>query len=98
MNQDTPIEAATWLRAFRHRIINLLLGSVCALGTLGLLLSFYRVWRDGTGRISFTLAYYIGAYVLALILFYVRRIPDRWRATMPHRPKETTRHPLPIHT
>ena len=35
----------------------------------------WRIWV-----ISLILAYYIGAYILVLILFFVRRIPDRWRA------------------
>lgn len=80
MSQEIPREASNWLRAFRHKIINLLLGSIALLGGIGILISFYRTFLVGTGKISFNLAYYLGAYGLILVLFFVRRIPDPWRA------------------
>lgn len=80
MSQEIPREASNWLRAFRHKIINLLLGSIALLGGVGLIISFYRAFIIGTGRISFNLAYYLGAYGLIIGLFFVHRIPDRWRA------------------
>ncbi len=80
MSQDPPLEASVWLEAFRHKTINLLLGSVSVLGLLGLMFSFYQAWLGGEGGISYILAYYLGAYFLVLILFFVRLIPDRWRA------------------
>jgi len=80
MNIETPLEANNWLQASRHRMINMLLGSVVLLGTLGIIVAVYRVWQTGFERISFTLAYYLGAYGLVLMLYFVRQIPDHWRA------------------
>jgi len=79
MNQDPSLEASVWLQAFRHKAINLLLGSVSVLGTLGLIFSIYQEWRQGIGPLSFISLYYLGAYITVLTLFFVRRIPDRWR-------------------
>ena len=47
MSQDAPLEASIWLEAFRHKTINLLLGSVSVLGTLGLMFNFYQAWLHG---------------------------------------------------
>jgi len=80
MNQEPSHEANIWLQAFRHKIINLLLGSVTILGTFGLLINIYQEWRSGIGSITYISAYYLAAYIVVLILFFVRRIPDRWRA------------------
>jgi len=80
MNQGSSHAATMWLQAFRHKTINLLLGSVSILGTLGLLINFFQEWRLGVRSISYISTYYLGAYILVLILLFVRRIPDRWRS------------------
>jgi len=66
MNQEPSHEANIWLQAFRHKIINLLLGSVTILGTFGLLINIYQEWRSGIGSITYISAYYLAAYIVVL--------------------------------
>ncbi len=79
MSQEAPVDVMVWLRAFRYRTINLLLGSVALLGTAGLLYMLAYRFGHGVG-LSFALIVYLLSYLLVLILFCVRRIPDTWRA------------------
>lgn len=66
-----------WLRDLRHRMLNILLGITCAVSTPGIL---YSVWRSlQTGEWQATL-FYTPAYFLVMILLFVRRISDYWRA------------------
>ena len=69
-----------WLSAYRHKTINLLLGIVSILGTFGVIISIYQELSSWAGSISYISAYYLGGYILVLILFFARQIPDRWRA------------------
>jgi hypothetical protein len=80
MGQDPSYQADMWLQRFRHKIINLLLGSVSVLGALGILINMYQELQSGSRTISFISTYYLGAYIGVLILFFAKRISDRWRA------------------
>ena len=79
MSQETPIDFMVWLRAFRHRSINLLLGSVAVLGTAGILyIVLYRIPTEV--RLTPSRAIYLLSYLVVVVLYFGRRIPDRWRA------------------
>ncbi|MBN1179037.1 MAG: GAF domain-containing protein [Anaerolineae bacterium] len=68
----------TWLRSQRHRVINILLGLVVALGPFGLAASVLRFVREGVS--TPTMWVYLVAYVTIIVLFVFRRIGDDLRA------------------
>jgi signal transduction histidine kinase len=59
--------------------INYLLGTLTVLGALGLAVSLARLTITGS-EISLNLISYTIAYAVIVILFAVRRLPDKWRA------------------
>jgi signal transduction histidine kinase len=69
-----------WLWVFRHRILNLLLGSLALMATFGMLY-ILRPYVPHGGKVTAYLLSYIVAYVVILVIFLVRRIPDMWRAS-----------------
>lgn len=71
-------QTAGWLAELQHRMINLLLGTIVALGTAGMAYTVVRLLTE-KGNL-FNLAYYSVAYLLVVILFLFKRIPDFWRA------------------
>ena len=80
MSQQHIGDTMDWLRVFRHRIINLLLGGVVILGAIGLIFSIVQEIRAGIGQISYILGTYIAAYLVCLFLWLNRRISNKWRA------------------
>ena len=80
MTPKRPVDAMAWLRLFRHRMVSLLLGTVTALGTIGILYILSSYVSARPKRVSVRLIAYLAAYVLLLALFLARRLPVRWRA------------------
>ena len=76
----SPLTSTTiWLQAFRHRIINLLLGTTTILGTIGMVYLIRPFIPEG-GKFSVTLITYLISYTLLILLLIFRQIPDMWRA------------------
>lgn len=71
---SSQIDSIIWLRAFRHRILTLLLGSLAVLSTLGMVFSLWRI-SIGKGD-PVTIFPYTLAYLAVLALFFLRRISD----------------------
>jgi len=67
-----------WLHQQRRILVNVLSGIALIIGTIGLIFSIDGVIRRGA--FNFTSTYYMISYLLALLLFFVRRIPDTYRA------------------
>ncbi len=67
-----------WLHQQRRRLVNVFSGVALIIGTFGMIISILTVARRG--YFTFTSSYYLASYLLALILFTVRRIPDVYRA------------------
>lgn len=79
MDQHTerrdPID---WLRQQRRTLINALTGLMLLLGTIGLVINVLAAINSR--QISFTLVYYIAAYLLALVIFAAGRLSETVRA------------------
>ena len=78
MSQQTQVDSKVWLQELRHRTLNILLGSIVVVGTVGVLFSLWNALVEGGP--STTLPGYLAGYGVALLLFFARRIPDQWRA------------------
>lgn len=68
-----------WLLAFRQRIVTYILACAVVLGTLGVGLTLYTNIQSGF-HWTFTLGYYLGAYLVCCGLLLARRMPTPWRA------------------
>ncbi len=80
MSQQPQVDSKVWLRELRHRTLNVLLGATVLVGTVGVLFSLGHTLISGEP--SPTLPGYLAGYGVALALFFVRRIPDQWRASI----------------
>ena len=78
MKVDMQTDWTIWLRQQRHIVIRILFGIIVVLGLIGLIFSLERFIQERT--LSFNLIYYSIAYVLVIILYVVRKIPDKWRS------------------
>lgn len=67
-----------WLRQQRRTLINALTGLMLLLGTIGLAVNVLAAINSR--QISFTLIYYIAAYLLALVIFAAGRLSETVRA------------------
>lgn len=67
-----------WLHQQRRILVNVFSGVALIIGTFGMIISIMTVARRG--YFTFTSSYYLATYLLALVLFTVRRIPDAYRA------------------
>ncbi|MBN1657542.1 MAG: response regulator [Anaerolineae bacterium] len=78
MSQQRRADPTIWLHTLRHRVLDVMLGAGVGVGALGVA---YSVWRALiSGQVHYTLPVYLAIYLLVLVLFFVRRIPDVWRA------------------
>lgn len=73
--QRNPID---WLRQQRRTLVNALTGLMLLLGTIGLAVNVLAAINSR--QISFTLIYYIAAYLLALVIFAAGRLSETVRA------------------
>jgi PAS domain-containing protein len=78
MNAQRYTDWTIWLRQQRRIVINFLTRFILILGLAGLMISLERVIRERT--VTFNSVYYTLSYILVLLLFVVRKIPDTWRA------------------
>jgi CheY-like chemotaxis protein/signal transduction histidine kinase len=68
------------IEQMRRGMLNFLLGAASLLGTVGVILVFVRAMIYGGSEQPWTLAVYAGAWLLVVVLFFARGIPDRLRA------------------
>ncbi len=77
MEHTREASAASWLQQQRHRAINLLLGLIVVAAPLGILPGLLPLLEGQPANLNKD---YLAAYTIAVVLFAIRRIPDRWRA------------------
>lgn len=80
MSSNHVSDTTNWLKAFRHQIVNLLFGSIAILSTIGLIFAFLQQIQDSGIGLNFVLGYYSVGYIMVLVLYFNRQIPDQWRA------------------
>ena len=78
MSVDIRTDWTIWLKQQQRIVINFLSRFVLVLGLIALLIILGRVIREQT--ITFNTVYYVLSYILLLVLFLVRHIPDTWRS------------------
>jgi two-component system sensor kinase FixL len=78
MSIELRTDWTIWLQQQQRIVVNFLTRFILVLGLLGLMISLERVFRERT--VTFNTVYYVLSYVLLLILFLVRKIPDTWRS------------------
>jgi len=78
MRAETHTDWTIWLSQQRRIVTNILIWFILILGFIGITVSIARVIREQA--FTFNLIYYIFSYILVLILFLVRKIPDVWRS------------------
>jgi PAS domain S-box-containing protein len=77
-NIETGTDWTIWLKQQQRIVINFLSRFILLLGLIGLAITLAYIIRNGFW--SFNTFYYVASYVLLLILFLVRKIPDFWRS------------------
>jgi signal transduction histidine kinase len=75
-----PYDWTVWLRTQRRRVVDFLLGMLVVLGALGLAAIFTERALAGAKLLSSTRMYYTGAWLVILVIFLAKRLPDGWRA------------------
>jgi PAS domain S-box-containing protein len=78
MNMETPTDWTIWLKKQQRLVILFLSRLILVLGLIGLTMTLERVLRERT--VNFNTVYYFLAYILLLLLFLIRKIPDTWRS------------------
>src|SRR5512138_3256005 len=78
MSLETRTDWTIWLKQQQRIVINFLSRFILVIGSFGLLLVLQRLLRDRT--VTFNAVYYFLSYILLLILFLLRKIPDVWRS------------------
>src|SRR5689334_17020190 len=75
-----PYDWTVWLRTQRRRVVDFLLGMLVVLGALGLAAIFTERALRGATLMTSTQMYYTGAWLVILVIFLAKRLPDGWRA------------------
>jgi PAS domain S-box-containing protein len=78
MSLERHTDWTIWLKQQQRIVINFLSRFILVIGLFGLLLVLQRLLRDRT--VTFNAVYYFFSYILLLILFLLRKIPDVWRS------------------
>lgn len=78
MSLERHTDWTIWLKQQQRIVINFLSRFILVIGLFGLLLVLQRLLRDRT--VTFNAVYYFLSYILLLILFLLRKIPDVWRS------------------
>jgi PAS domain S-box-containing protein len=78
MSLETRTDWTIWLKQQQRIVINFLSRFILVIGLFGLLLILQRLLHDRT--VTFNAVYYFLSYILLLILFLLRKIPDVWRS------------------
>ncbi|NWG33475.1 MAG: PAS domain S-box protein [Chloroflexi bacterium] len=78
MSMETPTDWTIWLKKQQRLVILFLSRLILVLGLIGLTMTLERVLRERS--VNFNTVYYFLAYVLLLLLFLIRKIPDTWRS------------------
>ncbi|MEJ5224119.1 MAG: PAS domain S-box protein [Anaerolineales bacterium] len=72
-----PVDWTIWLQAQRRRAVETLLRFILVLGGAGVLYSLSQVIAQQ--RIGLNFVYFSLSYLVVLILYFNKRIPDEWR-------------------
>nr|MBN1229855.1 hypothetical protein [Anaerolineae bacterium] len=78
LSETDVLKPDKWLRLQRQRVINFLLGLIVVVGFFATAYAIYGMFE--IGRFSFPYAYYIITYIVIVLMFIIRRIPDDIRA------------------